>query len=77
MGNNEKSKNYWTGVKDASKGKSKPPSKDMNWKPAAAIGLLVAGPAGAIVGAIFGDSDKKTSQKKQNNGAYKAGNKTR
>jgi hypothetical protein len=75
MANNEKSKNYWNGVNDANKKKSNPPSKGLNWKPAAVIGGLLAGPVGAIAGAIFGDSNKKTSQKKSNNGAYKAGNK--
>lgn len=77
MANSEKSKNYWKGVNDAQKGSNRPPSKGLNWKPAALIGGLVAGPAGAIVGAIWGDSDKRSRQKKQNFNAYKAGNKNR
>jgi hypothetical protein len=77
MANSEKSKNYWKGVNDGQKGKSSPPSKGLNWKPAAVIGTLLGGPVGGVIGAFLGDSNKRTQQKKQNNNAYKAGNKNR
>jgi uncharacterized protein YcfJ len=80
---NEKSKNYWKGVNDKSKGKSNPPSKGTSKSEGATLGGLIGavlggGPGlvlGAIGGALAGDNKKQLKQKKANNGAYKAGNK--
>ena len=71
----EKSANFRQGVSDAKKGKNNTPSTGMNWKTGAVIGTLLGGPIGGVIGGLLGDSDSTSRQKKQNQGAYKAGNK--
>jgi hypothetical protein len=71
----EKSANFHKGVRDAKKGKSAPPSGGVNWKASAIVGGVIGGLPGLVIGALLGDSDKTSRDKRQNKGAYNAGNK--
>jgi hypothetical protein len=84
----EKSKNYWQGVNDKSKGKSNPPSKGTSKAKSTLIGFgtglaldAVTGGGASLVGAalgyLAGDNKKELQKKKSNNSAYNAGNKNR
>lgn len=71
MSKKSRNQNFHQGRKDKHEGKQNPPGTGVGKLGAAAIGFGIAGPVGAIFGALIGD-DKETRKERD---AYKRGNK--